>query len=125
MNMPANTVGAPLGNTNARGKGKAPWREALQRALARDTRGRLDKAAEEVLNAASVGDLAAIKEIADRLDGRPAVAVQLELGDSFATRMLAAEERLRLMNAGGQAALEHVIEGELVEDDNDVPEFLR
>lgn len=123
MALPAtNLGGAPPGNNNA--VKKAPWRQALDRALKRDTRGLLDKAAQAVLEAAATGDLAAIKEIADRMDGRPAVAVQLEIGDSFATRMLAAEERLRIMNAGGQAALERVIEGELVEDEEEVPEWL-
>ena len=105
--------GGQPGNTNA-SKNK-PWRQALDRALKRDTRGRLDKAAEAVLDAAATGDLAAIKEIADRMDGRPAQAVQLAVTDSFATRMLAAEERLRLMNTG------KVIEATVVNDEENAP----
>lgn len=52
-----------------------PWRRALDRALAQDeadpTRPtRLRGAAEALLNAAAAGDLAAIRELGDRLDGK-------------------------------------------------------
>ena len=61
-------AGAPLGNQNAR-KGKS-WLDALRAEIAIDDGARLQKAACQLLNKAAEGDLAAIKELADRLDGK-------------------------------------------------------
>ncbi len=61
-------AGAPLGNQNAR-KGKS-WLDALKTEIAFDDGARLQKAACQLLNKAAEGDLAAIKELADRLDGK-------------------------------------------------------
>ena len=70
-------MGAPLGNVNAI-KGK-PWGDALRRALARREQsgeGRdLNAIAEVLLEKANEGDLAAIKELGDRLDGKPAQSI--------------------------------------------------
>lgn len=62
-------MGAPIGNQNAL-KNK-PWRDALDRALAQDDGKRLRDAAEKLLSAAANGEPWAVKEIADRLDGKP------------------------------------------------------
>ena len=61
-------AGAPLGNQNAR-KGKS-WLDALRIEIAIDDGARLQKAACQLLNKAAEGDLPAIKELADRLDGK-------------------------------------------------------
>ena len=61
-------AGAPFGNQNAR-KGKS-WLDALRLEIAIDDGARLQKAACQLLNKAADGDLAAIKELADRLDGK-------------------------------------------------------
>jgi len=61
-------AGAPLGNQNAR-KGKS-WLDALKAEIAIDDGARLQKAACQLLNKAADGDLSAIKELADRLDGK-------------------------------------------------------
>jgi hypothetical protein len=58
----------PFGNQNAR-KGKS-WLDALRLEIAIDDGARLQKAACQLLNKAAEGDLAAIKELADRLDGK-------------------------------------------------------
>ncbi len=67
--MPA---GAPEGNQNA-AKG-APWRHAIKRALEKRSRfaqkEALDDLAEKFLAACDAGDLAALKELGDRLDGK-------------------------------------------------------
>jgi len=68
-------MGAPIGNVNAI-KGR-PWGDALKRALARreaDGKG-LNAIAEVLTEKALEGDLAAIKEIGDRLDGKPAQVI--------------------------------------------------
>lgn len=66
-------VGAPLGNHNA-AKGKI-WHAAIMRALKKrsktDQIEALDGIAEKLLDACSSGDLSALKELGDRLDGKP------------------------------------------------------
>ena len=65
--------GAPLGNTNA-SKSKPFW-HAIDRACAQEDGKRLRKAAEKLLDAAAAGEDWAIKELGDRLDGKPAQAI--------------------------------------------------
>lgn len=52
-------------------KRSGKWREMLERAITQDDGKRLRAAAEALLDAAASGDLPAIKELADRLDGKP------------------------------------------------------
>ena len=61
--------GAPIGNSNAH-KGKT-WNDALRRAIASDQGARVLKAAHRLLDDAANGEPWAIKELADRLDGKP------------------------------------------------------
>ncbi|TXH55980.1 MAG: hypothetical protein E6Q97_07565 [Desulfurellales bacterium] len=49
---------------------RLPWKEALQRALARAD-GSLDALADSVVKQAQMGSPWAIEEIANRLDGKP------------------------------------------------------
>ena len=63
-------MAAPIGNRNAH-KGKIFF-DALRRAMAGDDHKRLRKSAERLLDLAAEGEPWAIKELADRLDGRPA-----------------------------------------------------
>lgn len=69
-------MGAPIGNRNA-AKAKV-WHGAIVRALETRTASRtdgkaeLDALAEKLLDAVSTGDLAALRELGDRLDGKPA-----------------------------------------------------
>ena len=62
------------GNPTGRRKEK-PWRDALTLALKADDGQKLRRIAEKVVEAAEAGDLQAIKEIADRLDGKPVQAL--------------------------------------------------
>ena len=59
--------GAPLGNQNAR-RG-ARWRDAINKALRQDPDA-LDRLARALVAKAAEGDLAALREIGDRLDGK-------------------------------------------------------
>ena len=61
-------MAAPLGNTNAT-KTK-PWIAALERAVIQDPN-KLREIALKVLDMAANGDMAAIRELVDRLDGKP------------------------------------------------------
>lgn len=70
-------AGAPVGNQNA--KKARLWTEAVKRAISRkangDLSGGLDSLAERLVNAADAGEQWAIKEVGDRLDGKPAQAL--------------------------------------------------
>jgi hypothetical protein len=72
-------MGAPIGNQNA--KRQRIWHAAILRALdARDKsridgKKELDALAEKLLDLVATGDLAALKEFGDRLDGKPAQAI--------------------------------------------------
>ncbi len=65
---------------NPGGKTKRPWRDAIERAVARAVTGKvdyakLDELADQLIAVASAGDIQALKEIGDRLDGKPAQAL--------------------------------------------------
>jgi hypothetical protein len=69
-------MGAPVGNRNA-AKAKV-WSAAIQRALDRrvSERGKaIDDLADKLLDLCLEGDLAALKEFGDRMDGKPAQSV--------------------------------------------------
>ena len=70
-------VGAPLGNTNS-SKSNRLWAETIRRAVLQQDAVRLRKIAEALLDKAEEGDIAAIKELGDRLDGK---AIQAIAGD--------------------------------------------
>lgn len=71
-------AGAPLGNQNA-ARAKI-WRAAIMRALERrqpaDQRVKaIDELADKLIELVANGDLGALKEFGDRLDGKPAQAI--------------------------------------------------
>jgi hypothetical protein len=73
-------MAAPIGNQNA-AKAKV-WAAAIQRALERrqpaDKRIKaIDELADKLLDSCAEGELAALKELGDRLDGKAAQAVTL------------------------------------------------
>lgn len=74
--------GAPLGNQNAR-KDNRMWGDAIKRVVAQKDSQKLRELAEKLVSLAEAGDVAALKELGDRLDGKPAQQVQLS-GDSDA-----------------------------------------
>ena len=71
--------GGQPGNNNA-GKGK-PWRDAINRALETRTKSRidgkreLDELANKLIDLALAGDMTAMKEFGDRVEGKPAQAI--------------------------------------------------
>ena len=66
--------GAPVGNKNA--TKNRPWSEAINRALLAEDGKKLRELAERLINRALDGDVTALKEIGDRVDGK--VVQQLE-----------------------------------------------
>jgi hypothetical protein len=74
-------MGAPVGNRNA-AKAKV-WHAAIMRALERrkpanERIAAIDELADKLLDLVAAGDLAALKEFGDRLDGKPAQSVSVD-----------------------------------------------
>ncbi len=78
-------AGAPVGNRNA-AKSK-PWADALARALEThkpvDQRKMLDALAASLVAEGMNGNIAAIKEIGDRLDGKSVQGVEVSAPDGI------------------------------------------
>lgn len=72
-------MGAPVGNKNAT-KNKL-WADTLNRALLAEDGKKLRELAEKLIDRALEGDVTALKEIGDRVDGKPAQAI---IGDDSA-----------------------------------------
>lgn len=68
---------APKGNKNA--SHDKPWAAAVRRALLANDGKKLRAVAEKLVEKAEAGDVAALKEIGDRLDGKPAQAITGEI----------------------------------------------
>lgn len=70
-------MGAPIGNQNA-AQAKV-WKAAIERALdkrgALDRKHALDELAGKLLDKCAEGDMGALKELGDRLDGKPSQEV--------------------------------------------------
>lgn len=64
-------MAAPKGNQNAK-KAKV-WSDAIRKALAGD-KTRINRLAQALLDKAESGDMAALKELGDRLEGKPVQA---------------------------------------------------
>lgn len=67
--MPA--PGGPEGNTKS-SRDNRMWRNTIQRAIAQSDPDRLRRIAEKLLSKAEEGDLGALKELGDRIDGKAA-----------------------------------------------------
>jgi hypothetical protein len=70
-------MGAPTGNVNA--MRNRPFAEAINRAIAQDDGARLRAIAEALLTKAADGDMSAIREFADRIDGKAHQAIEASI----------------------------------------------
>lgn len=61
--------GAPEGNKNA--TKNRPWAEAINRALLAEDGRKLRALADKIIDRALEGDVSALKEVGDRMDGKP------------------------------------------------------
>lgn len=84
-------MGAPLGNKNASNSGRTQWRDAIRKALAKDKKA-LERVATRLIKAAKDGDMQAIKELGDRLDGKPTQTVNGTLTHAIAATDLSDAE---------------------------------
>jgi|TARA_R110000803_G_scaffold87355_4_gene154017 hypothetical protein len=67
--MEKKKVGAPLGNKNST-KDKRIWGQIVRKLAVQEDYHKLHKVAEALYDKASEGDISAIKELGDRLDGK-------------------------------------------------------
>jgi hypothetical protein len=72
---PTNKGGAPVGNQNGK-KGKLFY-DALRIALLQEDSKRLRNITDKLVKAAENGDAWAVKEIMDRMDGKPVQATEI------------------------------------------------
>ena len=102
-------MGAPVGNKNAVGSQETerPFRDALRRAIAQEDGKRLRAAAERLLDLAAMGEAWAVKELAERMDGKAPQSSEVKL--SGQVNFLAA---LQSINTGGSDAEAPVSEGQ-------------
>lgn len=79
-------MAAPLGNKNAT-KSK-PWSDAINRALLAEDGKKLRALADKLIDKALEGDVSALKEVGDRLEGKPAQAITGADGGSLVVQVL-------------------------------------
>ena len=92
--------GAPKGNKNtARAK---IWTDALRRVILRDKKG-LDAMARALFDMALEGDIVAIKEIGDRLEGKAAQALDLNVDNRTTQRNLGDSQLLEIASTNGSS----------------------
>lgn len=80
--------GAQPGNKNAESK---PWAAAIRAALQKRGTAKLDAMtaiAEKLLERAESGDIAALKELGDRLDGKPHQTIAAEVDASVTVEVV-------------------------------------
>ena len=76
-------AGAPEGNTNSNSDNRL-WANTIRRAVLQSDAERLRKIAEALLDKAAEGDISAIKEMGDRLDGKSVQKTDTDLNVSGA-----------------------------------------
>lgn len=65
-------MGAPIGNKN--GAGRHEWSDAIRKEIV--GRKRLKKLVKALVDKAESGDMSAMREVGDRMDGKPAQTIQ-------------------------------------------------
>lgn len=71
--------------TGKNGREQKPWADAIKRALARAENDpvaghrTINKLAEQLLSKAAEGDMPALKELGDRLDGKPIQSIDADI----------------------------------------------
>jgi hypothetical protein len=71
-------MAAEIGNKYAVGRSGHKWHDAIRKALANDKQA-LERVAVALIASAEAGDMAAIKELGDRLDGKAVATVQADV----------------------------------------------
>ena len=75
--------GGQIGNVNAAKDKNRLWAETIRRVVVQNDAYRLRAIAEALVTKAEEGDMAAIKELGDRIDGRAVQAIDAEVKGSL------------------------------------------
>lgn len=75
-------AGSPIGNENSI-KSNRLWAETIKRAVTQSDGERLRRIAESLLTKAEEGDMSAIRELGDRLDGKPSQTVDTNISGNL------------------------------------------
>lgn len=86
-----NKGGAPVGNQNSR-KGKLFY-DALKIALVQEDRKKLRTITDKLVKSAEAGEPWAIKEVMDRIDGKPVNTTELSGADNTPLKLVVAWEK--------------------------------
>jgi hypothetical protein len=86
-------AGAPVGNKNS-SKNNRLWAETIRRAVVQSDGKRLRTIAEALLNKAAEGDISAIKELGDRLDGKSTQQIEQKTELSGTIELMAKRPKL-------------------------------
>lgn len=70
-------AGAPKGNTNSSSDNRL-WANTIRKAVIQSDPKKLMKIAQVLIDKAAEGDMAAMKELGDRLDGKAAQSVNMD-----------------------------------------------
>lgn len=85
-------MGAPIGNKNA--TKNRPWAEAINRALMAEDGKKLRALADKIIDRALEGDVTALKEIGDRVDGKALQAITGADGGELVVKLISADADL-------------------------------
>jgi hypothetical protein len=80
-------MAAPLGNSNARKENRL-WSETIKRAVAQNDAVKLRAAADKLVELAVAGDVSALRELGDRLDGKPKQQIEATGADDGPLRIV-------------------------------------
>lgn len=85
-------MAAPEGNKNA--VKNRPWADAINRALLAEDGKKLRALADRLIDKAIEGDVTALKEVGDRVDGKPAQQLNIAGHDGGAFKLGREDEKL-------------------------------
>jgi hypothetical protein len=88
-------VAAPLGNKNA--VKNRPWADAINRAVLANDGQRLRSIAEKLLVLAEAGDVSALRELGDRLDGKPKQQIEASGPDGGAIHISVTSDESKVL----------------------------
>ena len=88
-------MAAPLGNKNA--VKNRPWADAINRAVLANDGQRLRSIAEKLLVLAEAGDVSALRELGDRLDGKPKQQIEASGPDGGAIHISVTSDESKVL----------------------------
>lgn len=79
--------GAPIGNQNGLKQNRL-WGDTIKRAVAQNNSVKLRGIADKLIELATAGDIQAIKELGDRLDGKPHQSIDASVNGNLIVEIL-------------------------------------